>query len=211
MKRLVAGLVVVASSLSGCFINSSCVGRGTTVSTPSGKRRVEELVIGDEIIVVEPTLGQHSVSVITHIVSADRECGQLHFSDGSSLRVTSNHPLFDPSDRAFHPAGDWLLGERSTLLRFENDAFEVVTVTARTAFVDVRTVFDLTVESPWHTFVAEGIVVHNKPFIPQCTLPDGGATRELEGDTCSCGADAGTGWFTCSKDGDPYVCSECQK
>ncbi len=56
MKRLVAGLAVVASSLSGCFINS-CVGRGTLVSTPSGKRRVEELAIGDEIIVVEPTLG----------------------------------------------------------------------------------------------------------------------------------------------------------
>ncbi len=149
--------------------------------------------------------------MITHIITADRECGELHF-DGSSLKVTSNHPLFDPDDGAFHPAGDWLLGERTKLLRFENEVLEVFSVSARAAFVDVRAVFDLTVESPWHTFVADGVVVHNKPpLLPVCVLPDGGVTRDIYGDTCSCGADAGTGSFTCPKDGDPFVCSDCQK
>jgi len=141
---------------------AACVGRGAWVNTPGKKRLIEELVVGDEIIAVEPKTGEHVVTTITAIVSAEKECGMLRLADGTTLSMAETQPVFDPSDLAFHPAGEWFSGERSSLLRFNDGKFQLASVAERTPFFDIRTVFDLTVESPWQTFVADGVVVHNK-------------------------------------------------
>ena len=161
MKRLVAALAA-ASSLSACGMPPHCVGRGTWVTTAGKKRLVEELVAGDEIISVEPTTGAHRVGKITAITTAEKECGVLRLPDGTTLTMTEEHPVYDPTDAAFHPAIEWFSGARSALLCFEDGKTVVARVAERTPFFDIRTVYDLTVESAWHTFVADGVVVHNK-------------------------------------------------
>ena len=181
MKRWLVG---AAATLSVACGPTTCVARGTRIQTPRGQRRVEELVVGDEVIAVNPHTGEHEVTTITDVRFSDREHGAITFG-ATTLHVTSDHPLFDPQTREFHPAGDWLLGLRTQLLAFDGDMPEV---TVTRTFAGIETVFDLTVASPLHTFVAEGIVVHNKQPI-QCPLADGGVLYEGESCTCSDGSE----------------------
>ncbi|PZR14375.1 MAG: hypothetical protein DI536_09940 [Archangium gephyra] len=184
MKRW---LLAAAATLS-MSCGPTCVARGTRIQTPRGQRRVEELAVGDEVIAVNPHTGEHEVTTITEIRFSDREHGALTIGN-TTLHVTSDHPLFDPQTREFHPAGDWLLGLRTQLLAFDGDRPEV---TAMKPFAGIETVFDLTVASSLHTFVAEGIVVHNKTPL-RCTLADGGFLLEGEKCTCSDGTEGDLG------------------
>jgi hypothetical protein len=170
-KRWMAGWAAAAAM--SCW----CVARGTKVSTPRGPRRVEELAVGDELIAVNPDTGERAPTVLVAVRAAQRECGALRVA-GSTLTVTSDHPLFDPGTGRFHPAGDWLTGARTQLLTFDGARLREVAVDGRQAFVSVEQVFDLSVAHAWHTFVAEGVVVHNKSPLGlgglDCTLSENG-------------------------------------
>lgn len=199
-----AGLA--AATAMSCGDGFACVARGTRVSTPTGPRRVEDFAIGDALITVDPLTGESAVTHVTHIRSAQRECGALTFGD-SALTVTSDHPLFDPQTRRFHPAGDWLTGARTRLLAFEGERTRDLEVAAHQRFVAVSQVFDLTVEHAWHTFVAEGIVVHNKQP-PPCALPDGRfISVGISAEACTCSSGP-SGVWSCPSGG-TAVCARC--
>lgn len=174
----------VMSAVSAALL-SCCVGRGAKVKTPRGLRKIEELEVGEEVIVVDPeTLEQHT-SVVTAIRRAPRECGRLHFAAGS-LTVTSAHPLFDPRAKEWAPAGDWLLGVREEFVG--EDGPQRVTQAER--FVGVEEVFDLSVAHALHTFVADGVVVHNKPTPPygsSCDVTPTDKPAFYVGAPCACG------------------------
>ncbi|MCU0698367.1 MAG: Hint domain-containing protein [Myxococcaceae bacterium] len=142
------------------------------------------------------------------LVSAHREVGAITFGS-HTLEVTSDHPVFDPDTGAFHDAGDWLLGKRRRLLRAEGSRLEAVAVTATKAFARLTTVFDLTVEHEWHTFVANGVVVHNKSIARSCLPTDGGAAV-FDGATCTCdGTSTSTGVWSCFP-GEAGSCVGCE-
>ncbi|MBL9037389.1 MAG: hypothetical protein JNG84_02635, partial [Archangium sp.] len=68
----------------------------------------------------------------------------------------------------------------------------------------VSDVFDLTVDDDAHTFVANGVVVHNKSILPECTEDaDGGVRSELRSPSCRC---ANRTWAECD---DAGVCGAC--
>lgn len=188
----------------------SCVARGSRIRTPRSLRLVEALTIGDEVVAVNPHTGEHEVTTIVDVRSSEREHGSLVF-EGSTLNVTSDHPLFDPETREFHPAGDWLLGLRTRLLSFDGEVTTPIDVKATRVFAGLEAVFDLTVASALHTFVAEGVVVHNKPQ-PSCRAPNG-ERAPFVGDpaartTCRC-ADGGIGRWDCDRYGAEAECREC--
>ncbi|MFZ5469358.1 MAG: Hint domain-containing protein [Myxococcota bacterium] len=166
--------------------------------------------MGDEVICVDPKTGAHALTRITHIRSAERECGALTFGN-TTLTVTSDHPLFDPGDCSFHPAGDWMIGQRTQLWVFDGERVSEQRVTACEKFVGVNRVFDITVASAWHTFVAEGVVVHNKQPA-DCAIPDGGSTNlaspATERPVCQCD-NSTQGRWTCTQSGGVAICSEC--
>ena len=206
MKKLL--LSAAMATMSGCFPVSTCVARGSRVSTRRGLINIEDLSVGDEVTTVDP-IGRASASTtLTAIRSAQRECGMISFS-GGSLEVTTDHPLFDPVTGTFEPAGDCLLGKRTQLLRFEGQHFTVVEVTGVQAFSRLETVFDLTVEHDWHTFVAEGVVVHNKSPVYFCALPDGGRLTDSQpAVSCTC-ADGGVSELVCDYPTNTAVCDGC--
>jgi hypothetical protein len=182
------------------------------VSTPSGPRRVEDFVVGDLLITVDPLTGESAVTRVTHILTSQRECGALTFGD-STLTVTSDHPLFDPNTRQFHPAGDWLTGARVRLLAFDGEGTRAIEVSARQMFVSVSQVFDLTVEHAWHTFVAEGLVVHNKTDAGverSCDLPDAGLiiAGTVSNQPCTC-TNGSRGVWSCDAAGLLATCVQC--
>lgn len=162
MKRIIVGLGA-ALSLAAC-----CVGRGTKVATPRGPRRVEDLSVDDELVVVDPTTHATSTSRVVAIRVSQRECGTLHHA-GGALLVTTDHPIYDPDARGFFPAGDWLTGARAAVLVAGPRGVQREVLAGVEIFTRVEDVFDLTVAHEWHTFVADGVVVHNKE--PRCSEP----------------------------------------
>lgn len=191
-------LLAVAGSLSlvSCF-PFSCIARGTLVSTPRGRRRIEDLVVQDAVWCVDPATGEQVASPITAVRSSKREVMRLEGED-LTLRCTTDHPLYDPLKKEWAPAGDWVLGHRTALLRVFDDgtAPRVIEVKSRLVADGVSEVFDLTVQHELHNFVAAGVLVHNKsPIRETCTLPDGGST--LVAADCTL-PDGGTGFVTCA-------------
>jgi len=209
MKKLIAGLGL-ASSLAACGPAIRCVARGSRVKTPTGPRPIEDLKVGDEIVVADPETGLTAVSRLEAVIMSTRECGTFRFS-GRALSVTSDHPLYDPLARGFFPAGDWLLGLRTHLYEITDAGAAAVRVETFETFSRVDDVFDLTVAHEWHTFIAEGVLVHNKQPA-SCSIPDGGFTTLGTADElrpgCAC-MDGGVGRWTCGGSGGLALCQFC--
>ncbi len=171
---------------------SCCIARGARVKTPRGDRNIEDLGVGDEVVVVDPVTREQHVGLVSAVRSAKRECAVINTSRGS-LRLTPSHPLFDSARREWAPAGDWILGLRSALVHVDGDAH----VMSVERFVGIDDVFDVSVSHPLHTFVADGVVVHNKqPLTSPCTTASGDAVRS--DDRCSC--PLGDGFVVCRDD-----------
>lgn len=207
MKKLLFGLGI-ASSLTACG-PVTCVARGARVRTPSGPRRIEDLAVGDEVVVAEPKTGLTAVSRLEAVIVGKRECGTLRFS-GRTLAVTSDHPLYDPLAGDFFPAGDWLLGLRTHLFEISDSGGTAVRVEASEAFTRIDDVFDLTVAHEWHTFIAEGVLVHNKQPLPlECLTPTGEmVTNRSFGSACAC-PDGGMDRWTCDTITGGPICGTC--
>lgn len=185
-------------------VTACCVARGTRVKTPKGLREVELLGVGDEVTVVDPQTRELGVGKVSAIRTRPRECARLWTRLGP-LTLTTDHPLYDPSRAEWAAAGDWVLGLRSAVLLVEGDAVAPGVVVRAERFVGLEDVFDLTVDHPHHDFVAEGVLVHNKPPIQApCAWPDGGLTEPYA--ACAC-ADGRAGVTTCN--GNTASCFDC--
>ena len=169
-------------SLGAC---TSCVARGARVRTPNGRRRIEDLAVGDWVLSLDPETGELVPGPITAIRSARREV-MLLSAAGHDLRVTTDHPLYCPDEKRYAPAGDWALGQRTALLCLVEDAPTVVSVDRVDVAGGIAEVFDLTVDTPLHNFLADGVLVHNKSFPmdygpDDLGVPDAGPVQVDEG------------------------------
>lgn len=201
MKKQLVATLLSSLSLLSCG-PPSCIARGTLVWTPRGKRPIEELIEQDAVWCVDPSTGEKVASPITAIARATREVMRLE-GDGFSLTCTTDHPLYDPQTKSWAAAGDWVLGQRTTLLLVPEDGTPPrdVQVHTRQVSAGLSEVIDLTVMHPLHNFIAAGVLVHNKsPVRRSCDLQGQGSM--FEGVPCTC-ADAGAGSVTCefSQDG----------
>lgn len=205
MKRWLAGMALGGTF--GCLA-LGCVARGSRVRTPRGARNIEDLVEGDEVLCAEPSTARLATAKLTAIRRATRECVGLHLAS-TGLVLTSDHPVYCPESGAWAPAGDWALGQRTHVLTFDGETARSSPVERAVTFAGVHDVFDLTVDHPWHSFIANGVLVHNKsqPLVP-CRGADGGI--EAPGDACTC-ANGTPGFFDCQLQGQPAVCTSCQE
>jgi hypothetical protein len=187
-KRHRLKMLAAAASLFSCS-PSTCVARGTRVRVRGGERLIEALEVGDLVMCIDPVTGLLHETRVLRMVSGHRECIRLEGS-GFALTCTPDHPLYDPKTRAFHDAGDWALGRREFLLTVpasdEAVALEM-RVTHRALAAGIFEVFDVTVESEFHTFVANGVAVHNKSIHPWCQTSDGGWQQLPSLAECDCG------------------------
>jgi intein/homing endonuclease len=94
------------------------------------------------------------VRVRALIPRGTRPIRAIELEDGRVLRVTDEHPLFDPRARAFREARAIAAGDH--LLGAEGCEVKVLRVVLATS----APVYDLAVEGP-HTFFAEGVLAHN--------------------------------------------------
>jgi hypothetical protein len=141
------------------------VGASTLVRTPSGPRRLGDLVLGDEVLAFSVESGELVAAHIVGMRFAQRECMKIVHS-GGELVCTPDHPIYCPESGEYEPASRWVDGvRRSVLLVAEGPAAAAEAEIVETeSFVGMHEVIDITVDAPMHNFVAGGVLVHNKTF-----------------------------------------------
>ncbi|MFN7134444.1 MAG: Hint domain-containing protein [Myxococcales bacterium] len=161
-----------AVAFGACGFPFGCIARGALIATPRGPRRIEELAVGDDIFSVDESQRTLVPATITAVRALQRECASLATESGAALKLTTDHPIFDPVAKVYAPAGDWVLKHRTTLLVLRGEVLVPDRVTSVSDFVSTDEVFDLTVDSAHHNFVANGVLVHNKdPPVDPCERP----------------------------------------
>jgi hypothetical protein len=130
-----------------------CVPFGTVIDTPSGDCRVEFLRPGDEVVSVRFGNTTERVKAKIAAIATTRSpyCIQLR----RNCLVTPAQPV--------RTANGWI--EAAGLKRGDqvmDGHGELVVVEHLSVIEGYFEVFDLSIEEPWHSFVANGLVCHNK-------------------------------------------------
>lgn len=154
------GAAIFASAYLSQAPFTTCVARGTLVRTPTGRRAVEDLRVGDVVLSVDPITALYVPATIQAIATAVREVTTLR---GGSRRLTAtlDHPVYDPRQRRYRQLRDWCEGAATDLLTpgAPQPTATVDEIATRRGAVQV---YDITLDGHLHNFVANGIVVHNK-------------------------------------------------
>jgi len=145
-----AGRIAVHNKGGGCFP------AGTKVSTPDGPVAIETLAAGDEVFAVT----NDGVTVRTTVKSIFISKNQVMKveTSGGILAATEEHPISLGRGR-FRSAGDLRSGDR--IMNWKGGRLVAKAVRKLSFAGDEGLVFNLQVEEP-NTFVAQGVVVHNK-------------------------------------------------
>ena len=167
MKKVSFILVVVVillNTLISCEndIVHDCVGEGTLIATPYGATLIECLQIGDIVISPDPLTNTTHFGRVTAIRTAFGQCLTFSLEGGSELLVTQEHPLWDPVAQKFKPAGKFTRSSTVTVSDGQLGAMRQLSIVAISSQHVMKRVYDLTISSPTHTFIANGVVVHNK-------------------------------------------------
>lgn len=159
--RVTLVLLAAAAVVQGCGgIFGGCVLRGTPVATPLGPVAVEMIREGDPVWTVRDDGSLEAGWVVAIRGAGAPSHLQLSLADGRSLGVTRDHPV--GAADGFMPAGRLRPGDS---LRTESGERTVIAVER---VGRPSRVYDISVE-PNNTYLAAGVVVHNKTVAPPMT------------------------------------------
>jgi hypothetical protein len=152
-----------------CFDYPLCFSEETLVATPTGAVPIAQIEPGDWVLSYDHETQQVEPNrVLRKIENLDPVLLELSLDDGTKLRVTAEHPLYDTTSDTYIPAGK--LGPAEALLRLElGESTHVYAAQLRligpTPAISGQRAYDLTVEDN-HNFFAAGVLAHNKsqPF-----------------------------------------------
>ena len=162
----------------GCGGCGCCFLPTTQVQTPDGPVAISQLTV-DQIVTAYDEVTQEYTTATVAQVLRHGEAGvdqhdfnaapllELQHEQGK-LIVTANHPIYDTVTATFKPAGDFEVG--NTLLT----QTQPVSITGVTELEEAehleadKIVYNLTLTAGPHTYIADGIVVHNKDSGGDC-------------------------------------------
>jgi predicted lipid-binding transport protein (Tim44 family) len=151
-----------------------CFPAGTSISTPQGEKAIEQLAAGDEILAVDEQ--GHTVRTRVKTIFINKNpLVQVETPEGNFL-ATGDHPISIGQGR-FRRVCD--LNAGTPIIRWENGRLIEQKIGGINHPAGKNLVFNLEVNEP-HTFIAGGIVVHNKGG--GC-LPAGTPITTLHGST----------------------------
>ena len=133
-----------------------CFPAGTKVATPNGPTAIETLTSGDEVLAVTHEGVTLRTTVKTILISKNQVLKIK--TSGGILSATDEHPVSLGGGR-FKQAGDLRPGDQ--IVRWKDGRLVAKTVRKVSRIEGEGLVFNLQVDEP-RTFVAEGMVVHNK-------------------------------------------------
>ncbi len=142
-----------------------CLERGSRVLTPAGEVAIENLRPGDAVLAyAEVTIRTAEVQAVTS-VEPENYCELA--AGGRSLRLTAEHPI-ETAPGVFRVASSMRAGDRVRMLA--DGHVSAATVTAALFIPATAPAYNLLV-APDGTYIANGIVVHNKGcFLPETPI-----------------------------------------
>lgn len=160
-----AWLLPISTAVVGCS-EDSCFVAGTRVRCLDGDRPIEDLAVSDSVLAFDVVEGRTIVGRVAAIHRA--LVSEVRTIVAGSVRmrgVTRAHPIYEAGRRAFVPASELRVGDR--LLVDGNEAV-VSSIVAHELAEPRIAVFNLTVADAPPTFIADGVVVHNKSSVIDC-------------------------------------------
>ena len=147
------------------FAYTWCFPAGTLVRTPEGERPIETLELGDSVIGVGPVSHEERVQKVVSLHEATKsELRDLSFASGRKITASEGHPFAVWNDKKteflFVPVEKLWVGAESVVPNNDgplgSDA--IVSVDKKDG---AAVVYNLSV-APDETFIAGGVLVHNK-------------------------------------------------
>ena len=149
-----------AAKLVSCAL---CFPAGTTVTTPHGEQAIQTLKVGDQVLAEDPATGKVGVERVQAVIHDPASpLIVVELSDGSSIKVTADHPFWVDQGIDFRgpgwlPAGQLRPGDQ--LRTAEGRSVRVVGLRYNVGKADVYT---LTVSGDHDFFVGSAhVLVHN--------------------------------------------------
>jgi hypothetical protein len=135
-----------------------CVPAGTEIDTPHGPRFVEELRPGDAIFSVQLTAKPERVEATVAAVVTSR----------STCCIRLNHTWSATPGQRVRASDGWVrVGALKEGDRVMNRLGALVDITNIATIEGYFEIFDLTIDGPWHNYVANGLLCHNNPTFAQ--------------------------------------------
>ena len=133
-----------------------CFPAGTAIATPQGGKAIEQLAAGDEVLAVDEQ-GYTVRTLVKTIFVNKSPLVKIETQEGNFL-ITRDHPISLGQGR-FRQVGDLHAGD--PIIRWKNGRLIEGKICGINYSAGQDLAFNLEVNEP-HTFIAEGIVVHNK-------------------------------------------------
>jgi hypothetical protein len=152
--------------LSGCVdgCGPGCFVRGTRVWTPRGRRPIEDIEVGDEVVSFDLTTRRCVTRRVGRVLrTRAAEVLRVEAGEHAIAGVTAEHPFYDTAAGAYLRTCE--LTMRSRLLVTAGDgemADRPLGAISRVPAKAEVEVFNLTIEGEEQNYFAEGILVHNK-------------------------------------------------
>jgi len=134
-----------------------CFPVGTPVRTPSGETAIERLRLGDAVLAVRDD-GRLALATVEKVFVSRERLLALETDDGQFVRITPDHPLRLPQG-GFCGAGGLQPGD--SVLGWRDGHLAAIRVRSLSLPAEEAEVVNLHVSAP-HTFIAGGLVAHNK-------------------------------------------------
>jgi len=148
--------------LISCDVGPTCVSGDTTILTPEGYVPVKSLKVGDYVMSYAFDQNVLSLARITGIKQGFGKCIQFRSDSGHTLKVTADHPVYSPETMTYIKASSWQFDGLSKVYIVEQNKLKTAIATISKIDSKKIRVFDITVDSPFNNFIANGILVHNK-------------------------------------------------
>lgn len=146
------------------YAGIGCFPAGTMITTPNGQTPIEAIRRGDLVIAVD-TKGNTSTVVVEGTITKENKLIEIHTAQGI-LQTTRDHPIWISADE-YREAGKLNVGD-SIMMWDTNTLRPTHIIRINAASSEQHHVFNLDVAAP-HTFIANGIIVHNKS-IARCLV-----------------------------------------
>lgn len=163
MKWIVALLMLPALHSCGIYAladGAGCVVKGTLISTPQGDVAIDTLTPGREVLSWDEAEHKVVVGIVEELVVRDQASpGTLTLSDGTSLGITSDHPVYVETVGAWVPVGSLKPGDRVSLYRPNSKSVEIAEVSGFLLNLPVQVTYNLKVRHYENSFAA-GVLAH---------------------------------------------------
>ena len=180
-------------------LSASCVGKGSPdsdecftggilVLTPSGERPISTLQPGDPVMEWDIEAEVLVSSTVARVIRGSaRQLLEIEGVDRSIRFLTASHPFYELSRRKWIKAGDLVPWDILVSVVANGGRRPwVVSNINRIERVEPAEIFNIETSGPNHTFVAEGVVAHNKTSIGSIDEDGDGWFLDPDGDRVDC-------------------------